>query len=207
MNKPFLTLLSTFLLLYGCNSVTRTKSATESEKTAKETAIEQTTSAKVDSIKVETVKEAQRQSGATTTENERTFTDRITTIRQTETFFDEHRPVNGTSLSLNDRTGRTIQTEKIIQERIEVQTERMKLEYELIIERMRKDSTALVKAFEHQLTAMSSELAERNSELNELRKSKPNCWRCYIIPLIVLLLIVAGYFAIKFYNPFKKLQP
>jgi len=205
MNKPFLTLLSTFLFLTGCNSVTRTKNTTESEKTAKETAIEQTTSAKVDSIKVETVKEAQRQSGATTTENERTFTDRITTIRQTETFFDEHRPVNGNpNLSLNDRTGRTIQTEKIIQERIEVQTERMKLEYELTIERMRKDSTALVKAFEHQLTAMSSELAERNSELNEVRKSKPNCWRCYIIPLIVLLLIVAGYFAIKFYNPFKK---
>jgi hypothetical protein len=205
MNKPFLTLLSTFLLLYGCNSVTRTKNATESEKTAKETAIEQTTTARVDSITVSTVKEAQRQSRATTTENERTFTDRITTIRQTETFFDEHRPVNGNpSLSLNDRTGRTIQTEKIIQERIEVQTERMKLEYELQIEMMRKDSTALVKAFEHQLTAMSTELAERNRELNELRKSKPNCWRCYIIPLIALLLIVAGYFAIRFYNPFKK---
>jgi len=200
MNKLFLTLLSMFLILTGCNSVTRTKSATESEKTAKETATEQTTSAKVDSIKVETVKEAQRQSGSTTTENERTFTDRITTIRQTETFFDEHRPVNGTSLSLNDRTGRTIQTEKIIQERIEVQTQRMKLEYELQIERMRKDSTALVKAFEHQLTAMSSELAERNSELNELRKSKPNCWWCYIIPLIILLLIVAGYFGLKRYK-------
>jgi hypothetical protein len=204
MNKPFLTLLSTFLFLAGCNSVTRTKNATESEKTAKETAIEQTTSAKVDSIKVQTISEAQRQSGATTTENERTFTDRITTIRQTETFFDEHRPVNGTSLSLNDRTGRTIQTEKIIQERIEVQTERMKLEYELTIERMRKDSTALVKSFEHQLTAMSTELAERNIELNELRKSKPSCWKCYIIPLIVLLLIVAGYFIIRFYNPFKR---
>jgi uncharacterized protein YceK len=205
MNKPLLTLLSTFLILSGCNSVTRTKNATESEKTAKETAIEQTTTAKVDSITVSTVKEAKRQSGATTTENERTFTDRITTIRQTETFFDEHRPVNGNpALSLNDRTGRTIQTEKIIQERIEVQTERMKLEYELQIERMRKDSTALVKAFEYQLTAMSTELAERNRELKELRKSKPNCWRCYIIPLIVLLLIVAGYFAIKFYNPFKK---
>jgi PBP1b-binding outer membrane lipoprotein LpoB len=200
MNKPFLTLLSTFLFLAGCNSVTRTKNETESEKTAKETAIEQTTTAKVDSIKVETISEAQRQSGATTTENERTFTDRITTIRQTETFFDEYRPVNGTSLSLNDRTGRTIQTEKIIQERIEVQTERMKLEYELQIERMRKDSTALVTQFETQLTQISSELIERNSELNELRKSKPNCWRCYIIPLIVLLFIVAGYFGFKRYK-------
>jgi len=204
MNKPFLTLFSTFLFLAGCNSITRTKNATESEKTAKETAIEQTTSAKVDSIKVQTISEAQRQSGSTTTENERTFTDRITTIRQTETFFDEHRPVNGTSLLLNDRTGRTIQTEKIIQERIEVKTERMKLEYELTIERMRKDSTALVKSFEHQLTAMSTELAERNSELNEVRKSKPNCWMCYIVPLIVLLLIVSGYFIIRFYNPFNR---
>jgi hypothetical protein len=204
MNKPFLTLLSTFLILAGCNSVTRTKSATESEKTAKETAIEQTTTAKVDSIKTETIKEAQRQSGATTTENERTFTDRITTIRQTETFFDEHRPVNGTSLSLNDRTGRTIQTEKIIQERIEVQTERMKLEYELQIERMRKDSTALVTQFESRLTQISSELSDVKRENSELKKSKPNCWRCYIIPLIVLLLIVAGYYTLKFYNPFKK---
>jgi len=205
MNKPFLTLLSTFLILTGCNSVTRTKSATESEKTAKETATEQTTTAKVDSIKVETVKEAQRQSGATTTENERTFTDRITTIRQTETFFDEHRPVNGNpSLSLNDRTGRTIQTEKIIQERIEVQTQRMKLEYELQIERMRKDSTALVKAFESKLTQISSELSDVKRENSELKKSKPNCWRCYIIPLIVLLLIVAAYYTLKFYNPFKK---
>jgi len=200
MNKPFLTLLSTFLILAGCNSVTRTKNATESEITAKETAIEQTTTAKVDSIKTETIKEAQRQSGATTTENERTFTDRITTIRQTETFFDEYRPVNGTSLSLNDRTGRTIQTEKIIQERIEVQTERMKLEYELQIERMRKDSTALVTQFESKLTQISSELVDVKRENSELKKSKPSCWRCYIIPLIVLLLIVAGYFALKRYK-------
>jgi hypothetical protein len=200
MNKPFLTLLSTFLFLAGCNSVTRTKNATESEKTAKETATEQTTSAKVDSIKVETIKEAQKQSGLTTTENERTFTDRITTIRQTETFFDDHKPVPGTSISLNDRTGRMIQTEKVIKERIEIQTERMKLEYELQIERMRKDSTALVSTFESKLTTLARELTQKNNEINQLKKSKPNCWRCYIIPLIILLLIVAGYFGLKRYR-------
>jgi uncharacterized protein YceK len=200
MNKPFLAILSTFIILAGCNSVTRTKNATESEKTAKETATEQTTSAKVDSIKTETIKEAQKQSGSTTTENERKFTDRITTIRQTETFFDEHKPVPGTSISLNDRTGRMIQTEKVIKERIEIQTERMKLEYEMTIERMRKDSTALVSTFESKLTALARELTQKNNEINQLKKSKPNCWRCYIFPLIILLLIVAGYFGLKRYR-------
>jgi hypothetical protein len=100
-----------------------------------------------------------------------------------------------------------IQTEKVIKERIEIQTERMKLEYEMTIERMRKDSTALVSTFESKLTALARELTQKNNEINQLKKSKPNCWRCYIVPLIILLLIVAGYFAIRFYNPFKKLQP
>jgi hypothetical protein len=200
MNKPFLTLLSTFLFLSGCNSVTRTKSATESEKTAKETAIEQTTTAKVDSLVSETTKEVISTAETRSRELETESATRIIDIEILETFFNEMQDQPKSGMSVHPPTGRTIRTTKRIQEQINITKEKEVEMYKDTVIRQKEFISQITTDFETKLSISETEKIELQSELNELRKSKPNCWRCYIIPLIVLLLIVAGYFALKRYR-------
>lgn len=193
--KKIITLIALVLLLHGCRTTTRTKTTSESEDKAKESATEQIQTAKVDSVATSTVKDVVSEVKGKSTEKETETNLRITEITKRETFFGEFQDQPLSGMSVHPPTGRVIETTKRITEQQNIVREREILEFKMTIERMRSDSTSLVKNFETKLKELYSENLKLKRNVQEFEKKEQVCFPCYLRIWwlwLIILLAVAG---------------
>jgi hypothetical protein len=196
--KRHIIALATLFVLASCRTTTRTKTTAESEEKTLNSATEQIQSATIDSVTRSTVKDVVSEVRGKSSEKETETSLRITEITQRETFFGEFQDQPKSGMSVHPPTGRVIETTKRITEQQNIVREREILEYKMTIERMRSDSTALVKSFESKLNELYSENLKLKRNVEEFEKKKQVCFPCYLklwwLWLIVLLVILGVVF-------------
>lgn len=192
--KNIFVLIVAVLILGGCRTTTKTKSISESQDKAVKSATEQTETATVDSVTKTTVRDVVSEVRGKSTEKETETSLRITEITQRETFFEEMQDQPKSGMSVHQPTGRIIETTKRITEQQNIVREREVLQYKMTIERMRSDSTALVKQFEKKLNEVYTENISLKKNIEEFENKKQVCFPCYLklwwLWLIIILCIL-----------------
>jgi hypothetical protein len=195
--KKIILLLLAFTFLCGCRTTTRTKATAESETVAKETAKEETERNTVDSIAVSKVEEVIKDQNTIRTETHDEVVTTVTTMTTREVFPD-FREVPGTGMSINDQTGRTIDTKVIIEETRKIN--RQLLEQQTLREQNRRteDSIATVRTMERAAKEAALEVYERmKSDDREVVKQgwQPGFWFWFWVVLVLVLILL--YFRLR----------
>lgn len=185
------------LLAFSCGTKTKNKVKESTEVKAEQTAeIEEKTKI-FDSIKTALLEEAKREFSEIAKENSTEEATKKTIIESKETVFDDYRSVPNTGLSIQDRTGRIIETRTIIQEKFKLEKQKEFEIKKVEQERKTKDCLAVIKINETKLSLLQKKLDAR---IDKLEKEKVQegftlgFWGWFWIILILLIIIAIWIF-------------
>jgi hypothetical protein len=187
-----ITILIVHFLFYGCGTKTKNKSQETTEVKSDETAKLEENKKYFDSIKTVLLEEAKREFSQISKENEKEEATKKTIIESKETIFDDYRPVGNTGKSIQDRTGRIIETRTIIQENSKLEKQKEIEIKKVEQERKTKDCLAVIKINESKLSLLEKKLDARIDKLEKEKVQegfKIGFWGWFWIILIILLII------------------
>jgi predicted RND superfamily exporter protein len=186
-------ILVAHFLIYGCGTKTKNKSQESTEiKSDEKTKLEENKKY-FDSIKTVLLEEAKREFSQISKENEKEEATKKTIIESKETVFDDYRPVGNTGKSIQDRTGRIIETRTIIQENSKLEKQKEVEIKKVEQERKTKDCLAVIKINETKLSILEKKLDSRIDKLEKQKVQegfKIGFWGWFWIIIIAIILIL-----------------
>ena len=192
-------------IVFGCGTRTKNKSQETTEVKSDETAKIEENKKYFDSIKTVLLEEARREFSEISKENEKEEATKKTIIESKETIFDDYRPVGNTGKSIQDRTGRIIETRTIIQENSKLEKQKEIEIKKVEQERKTKDCLAVIKINETKLSLLEKKLDARIDKLEKQKIQegfKIGFWGWFWIVLIALVIIAIIYSYLKYGTPF-----
>jgi hypothetical protein len=200
-----ITILIVHFLVFGCGTKTKNKSQESTEIKSDEKAKLEENKKYFDSIKTVLLEEAKREFSQISKENEKEEATKKTIIESKETIFDDYRPVGNTGKSIQDRTGRIIETRTIIQENSKLEKQKEIEIKKVEQERKTKDCLAVIKIGESKLILFEKKVDSRLDKIEKQLEKKGftlGFWDWFWIVLIALVIITIIYSYFKYGTPF-----
>ena len=198
-------LLVVHFFIFGCGTKTKNKTQNTTEVKLDEKAEIEEKKKIFDSIKTALLEEAKREFSQISKENEKEEATKKTIIESKETEFGDFRNVPNTGQSIQDRTGRIIETKIIIEESLKLEKQKEIEIKKVEQERRTKDCLAVIKINETKLSLLEKKLDGRISKLEKQKVQegfKIGFWGWFWIVLIALVIIAIIYSYFKYGTPF-----
>lgn len=190
-------LLVMHFLFFGCGTKTKNKTQESTEIKSDEKSKLEENKKYFDSVKTVLLEEAKREFSEIAKENSKEEATKKTIIESKETVFDDYRQVPNTGKSIQDRTGRIIETRTIIEEKFKLEKQKEVEIKKVEQERRTKDCLAVLRINESKLSLLEKKLDARIDKLEKKKVQEGfslGFWGWFWIILILLILIAIWIF-------------